>query len=64
MRGVSNRFRVTLEWKLMVLLLTWGEKMLKNKMEKLHYKGIIVVIVGIDSLEVDPVAWLLQESTV
>ena len=40
--------------------------MLKNKKrkKKLSYKGLIVVILGIDSLEVEPVAWLLQEPTV
>ena len=42
--------------------------MLKNienkKGKKLCYKGLIVVISGIDSLEVEPIAWLLQESTV
>ena len=39
--------------------------MLKNKREKkLNYKGLIVVISGIDSLEVEPIAWLLQESTI
>ena len=36
----------------------------KQKWKKLRYKGLIVVISGIDSLEVEPVAQLLQESTV
>ena len=54
-----------MSWKLMVLPMACGEKMLKNKKrKKLCYKGLIVVISGIDSLEVDPVARLLQESTV
>ena len=50
----------------MVLPLTCGEKkMLKNKKgKKLSYKGLIVVISGIDSLEVELVARLLQDSTV
>ena len=43
--------------------------MLKNvekqeREKKLRYKGLIVVISDIDSLEVEPVAWLLQESIV
>ena len=43
--------------------------MLKNvekheREKKLRYKGLIVVISSIDSLEVEPIAWLLQESTV
>ena len=65
-RGVSNRLRVTLDWQLMVLPLPCGEKkMLKNKKgKKLCYKGLILVILGIESLEVEPVAWLLQELTV
>ena len=45
---------MTLDWQLMVLPLNCGEKkMLKNKKgKKLSYKGLIVVISGIDSLEV------------
>ena len=39
--------------------------MLKNKKgKKLCNKGLIVVISGIDSLEVEPIAWLLEESIV
>ena len=49
----------------MVLLLTCGEKNIeKQKGKKLRYKGLIVVISGIDSLEVEPVARLLQELTI
>ena len=36
----------------------------KQKGKKIRYKGLIVVISGINSLEVEPIAWLLQESTV
>ena len=40
-------------------------KMLKNKKgKKLRYKGLIVVVSGIESLEVEPIAWLLEESTI
>ena len=35
-----------------------------GKRKKLRYKGLIVVVSGIDSLEVEPVAWILQESTI
>ena len=43
--------------------------MLKNveknkKGKKLRYKGLMVVILGIGSLEVEPVAQILQESIV
>ena len=40
-------------------------KTLKNKKgKKLRYKGLIVVILGIGSLEVEPIAQLLQESSI
>ena len=40
-------------------------KTFRNKKgKKLRYKGLIVVISGINSLEVELVAWLIQESTV
>ena len=42
---------------------THGKNNAKQK-KKLCYKGIIVVILGIDFLEVEIVARLLQESTV
>ena len=47
----------------------WGlwfvVKMLQNKKgKKLRYKGLIVVILSIGSLEVEPIAWLLQDSTI
>ena len=49
----------------MLLPLTCAKKHLKNKKgKKLRYKGLIVVILGIDSLEVEPVAQLLQYLTV
>ena len=44
--------------------LTCGKKIEKQKRRKLRYKGLIVVISNIDSLEVEPVARLLQESTI
>ena len=36
-----------------------GKNIAKKKGKKLRYKGLIVVISGIDSLEVEPISWLL-----
>ena len=41
-----------------------GKNVAKEKRKKLFYKGLIVVVLGIDSLEAEPIAWPLQESTV
>ena len=41
--------------------MTCGKNVAKQKRKKVHYKGLIVVILGIESLEVEPVACLLQE---
>ena len=41
-----------------------GKNVAKQKGRKLRYKGLIVVVLGIGSLEVEPVAWLLQEATI
>ena len=41
-----------------------GKNVAKQKRKKLCYKGLIVVILGIDSLEVELVARLLQELTI
>ena len=35
----------------------------QKRKKKLRYKGLIVVLSGIDSLEVEPIAQILQEST-
>ena len=39
--------------------MTCGKKVAKQKEKKLRYKGLIVVISGIESLEVELIAWLL-----
>ena len=41
-----------------------GKNIAKQKRKKLHYKGLIVVVSSIDSLEVEPITWLLQESII
>ena len=41
----------------------WWKTLKNKKKKKLRYKGLIVVISSIDSLEVEPVAWFLQELT-
>ena len=48
---------------------TWGslicgKNIAKKKGEKLHYKGLIVVISGIESLDVEPIVCHIQESTI
>ena len=44
--------------------MTCDKNITKQKRKKLHYKGLIVVILGIESLEVELVVQLLQELTV
>ena len=39
-------------------------KNVEKKRKKLLYKRLIVVVSGIDSLEVEPVTWLLKEETI
>ena len=41
-----------------------GKNVAKQKGRKLRYKGLIVVVLGIGSLEVEFVVWLLQESKI
>ena len=41
-----------------------GKNITKEKRKKLCYKGLIVVVSGIDSLEVEPVVRLIQEVTI
>ena len=48
----------------MVLPPTCGKNIAKQKRKKIRYKGLIVVILGIDYLEVELVVWLLQESVI
>ena len=48
----------------MVLPLTCGKNVEKQKRKILRYKGLIVVISAINSLEVEPVVQLLHESTI
>ena len=38
--------------------------MVRRKKKKLHYKGLIVVISGIESLEVEPITGVLQELSI
>ena len=42
----------------------WWKNVEKQNGRKLHYKGLIVVVLGIGSLEVELVAQLLEESTI
>ena len=49
-----------LEWGSLIC----GKNIAKQKGKKLCYKGLIVVVLGIESLDVDPIAQLLQESTI
>ena len=51
-------------WPLNGGFLICGKKIAKQKGRKIRYKGLIVVILGIESLEVDPVTWFLQEVTI
>ena len=46
------------------VFLICGKIVVKQKRKKLRYKGLIVVVSGIDSLEVEPVTLLLQESII
>ena len=40
-------------------------KILQKKTgKKLHYKGLIMVVLGIEYLEVEPITWLVQEVTI
>ena len=41
-----------------------GKNITKQKGRKLRYKGVIVEVLGIGSLEVEPITQLLQESTI
>ena len=41
-----------------------GKNVAKQKGRKLHYKGLIVEVLGIGSLKVEPIVWLLQELTI
>ena len=61
MRGVLNRFQGDFELAANGTSPEWGslisgKNVAKQKREKLHYKGLIVVISGIDSPEVEPIA--------